>query len=59
MVMERRLYPRIPVQVSAVVTTEDGVHITVVAVDVSIDGLGIECNIKATEHNYAGREFCS
>lgn len=57
MVMERRLYPRIPVQVSAVVTTEDGVHITVVAVDVSIDGLGIECNIKQRNMITPGGSF--
>ncbi len=46
MVMERRLYQRIPVQVSAIVTTEDNVRIKVVAVDISSDGLGIECNTK-------------
>lgn len=46
MVMERRLYQRIPIQVSAIVTTEDNVRIKVVAVDVSSDGLGIECNTK-------------
>ncbi|MCX7094363.1 MAG: PilZ domain-containing protein [Methylobacter sp.] len=46
MVTERRLYQRVPVQVSAIVTTEDGVRINVVAVDVSSDGLGVECNTK-------------
>ncbi len=44
--MERRLYQRVPVQVSAIVTTEDNVRIKVVAVDISSDGLGIECNTK-------------
>lgn len=44
--MERRLYQRIPVQVSAIVTTDDGVRIKVLAVDVSSDGLGIECHTK-------------
>lgn len=33
-------------QVSAIVTTEDGVRIKVVAVDVSSDGLGIECHTR-------------
>jgi hypothetical protein len=44
--MERRRYQRIPVQVSAIVTTEEGVHIEVVAVEVSSDELGIVCNTK-------------
>jgi c-di-GMP-binding flagellar brake protein YcgR len=44
MVMERRLYPRIPIQVSAIVTTEEGERINVIAVDVSSDGLNVECN---------------
>ena len=44
--MERRRYQRIPVQVSAIVTTDDGVRIEVVAFDISSDGLGIECNNK-------------
>lgn len=44
--MERRLYQRIPLQASAIVTTADNVRIKVVAVDVSCDGLGIECNTR-------------
>jgi len=44
--MERRLHQRVPVQVSAIVTTEDGVRIKVIAVDVSSDGLGIECHTR-------------
>jgi c-di-GMP-binding flagellar brake protein YcgR len=44
--MERRRYQRIPVQISAIVTTEDGVRIEVIAFEVSDDGLGIECNTK-------------
>ena len=46
MVIEKRLYQRIPVQLSAIVSTEDGARIKVAAVEVSSDGLGIECNIK-------------
>ena len=46
MVMERRNYQRIPVKVSAIVTTEDGMRIDVVAFDISSDCLGIECNTK-------------
>ena len=45
--MERRLYQRIPVQVAAVVAVDGGAAgIKVVAVDVSSDGLGIECDIR-------------
>ncbi len=44
--MERRLYQRIPVQISVTVTTEDGQHIQVAGVEVSSDGLGIECNTR-------------
>ncbi|MDP1664449.1 MAG: PilZ domain-containing protein [Methylobacter sp.] len=55
--MERRLYQRIPVQVSAIVTTEDGVRIKVIAVDVSSDGLGVECNIKQRNMITPGGSF--
>lgn len=44
--MEKRRYQRVPVQVSAVVTTEDSVRIDAVALDISSDGLRIECNTK-------------
>lgn len=44
--MEKRRYQRVPVQVSAVVTTEDSVRIDAVALDLSSDGLRIECNTK-------------
>lgn len=46
MSMERRRYQRIPVQVSASVTTVDGERIEVVAFEISSDVLGIECNTK-------------
>ena len=44
--MERRLFQRIPVHISVAVTTEDGLHIQVAGVELSSDGLGIECNTK-------------
>ncbi|HEY8157650.1 MAG TPA: PilZ domain-containing protein [Methylobacter sp.] len=44
--MERRLYRRIPIQIPAVVTVDGGAGVKVVAVDVSSDGLGIECDIR-------------
>jgi hypothetical protein len=56
-VMERRLYQRIPVQASAIATTEDGVRIKVVAVDVSSDGLSVECNTKQRNMITPGGSF--
>lgn len=44
--MEKRLYQRIPINISAIVTTGDDAPINVVAVDISSNGLGIECNIQ-------------
>ncbi|MCX7102539.1 MAG: PilZ domain-containing protein [Methylobacter sp.] len=44
--MENRLYQRIPIQVSATVITEQGERIEVVAVDLSSEGLGIECSTR-------------
>ncbi len=55
--MERRLYQRVPVQVSAIATTEEGVRIKVVAVDVSSDGLSVECNIKQRNMITPGGNF--
>ncbi|TRX02580.1 PilZ domain-containing protein [Candidatus Methylobacter oryzae] len=57
MVAERRLYQRIPVQASAVVTNGDGVRIQVIAVDVSSDGLGVECNIRQRNMITPGGSF--
>lgn len=44
--MERRLFRRIPVQLSVAVKTEDNQHIQVNGVELSSDGLGIECNTR-------------
>lgn len=45
--MEKRLYYRAaPLRVSAVVTNDHGMRIEVLAIDVSNDGLGIQCDIK-------------
>ncbi len=57
MVMERRLYARTPIQVAAIVTTEEGVRIEVVAVDISSDGLGIECKTKQRNMITPGGSF--
>lgn len=55
--MERRLYQRIPVQVSVIVTTQDGLRIKVAAVDVSSGGLGVECNTKQRNMITPGGSF--
>lgn len=44
--MERRLYYRVPLQVSAIVTNDHGMRIEVLAIDISNDGLGIQCDIN-------------
>jgi len=45
------------VRASVVVTTEDGVRIKVVAVDMSSDGVGVECNIKQRNMITPGGSF--
>lgn len=55
--MERRLFRRIPVQVSVSVKTEDNQHIQVAGVEVSSDGLGIECNIRQRNMITPGGSF--
>ena len=44
--MEKRLYPRVATQLTAVVENGDGAHINVVAMDASSEGLCIQCNIS-------------
>ena len=44
--MEKRLYPRVATQLTAVVENGEGVHINVVAMDASSEGLCIQCNIS-------------
>lgn len=44
-------------QVFAIVTTEDGVRIKVEAVDISSDGLGVECNTKQRNMITPGGSF--
>ncbi|MEN8259242.1 MAG: PilZ domain-containing protein [Pseudomonadota bacterium] len=41
--MERRFYPRVPAQLSAIVFSPDGHAINVVAHDLSVAGLGFRC----------------
>jgi len=42
--MEKRLYPRVKGQFTAVVENGEGTHIKVVATDASSDGLSIQCS---------------
>jgi hypothetical protein len=55
--MERRLYPRIPIQVFAIVMTEEGVSIRLIAVDISSDGLNVECNTRQRNMITPGGSF--
>lgn len=42
--MEKRLYPRISTQLSAVVENSEGLHLNVTALDTSSEGFCIQCN---------------
>lgn len=42
--MEKRVYPRVIRQFSAVVENYEGVHLKVLAVDASCEGVCIQCN---------------
>jgi hypothetical protein len=42
--MERNYYPRVQQQFSAVIENEDGVHVNVIAMDASSEGVSIQCN---------------
>ena len=42
--LKKRIYPRVPTTLPAVIANEDGVSCKVVALNASIDGLCIECN---------------
>jgi len=44
--MEKRLFPRVKRQFTAVVENGEGAHIKVVATDTSSDGVCIQCNIS-------------
>ncbi len=42
--MEKRHYPRVARQFSAEIENAEGVHVNVIAVDTSSEGLSIQCN---------------
>ena len=42
--MEKRFYPRVAANLSAVIANEDGVRVNVMAMDASSEGLSVECN---------------
>lgn len=42
--MEKRIYPRVEKQFSAVVENKEGMHLKVIAVDTSSNGVCIQCN---------------
>jgi hypothetical protein len=55
--MERRFYPRIPIQVSSIVTTEEDVRIKLIAVDISTDRINVECNTRQRNMITPGGSF--
>ncbi len=42
--MEKRFYPRVAANLSAVIANEDGIRLKVMAMDASSEGLSVECN---------------
>jgi len=58
-VMEKRYYPRIVKQFSAVVENVDGVHLEVLAVDASSEGICIQCNTTERDLITPGGSFVS
>ncbi len=42
--MEKRIYPRVETNFSAVIANEEGIRLNVVARDASSEGLSVECN---------------
>ncbi len=58
-VMEKRFYPRIEKQFSAVVENVDGVYMDVIAVDASSEGICIQCNTLQRNLITPGGSFVS
>jgi len=58
-VMEKRFYPRIVKKFPAVVENLDGVHLDVVAVDASSEGICIQCNTTERDLITPGGSFVS
>lgn len=42
--MEKRFYPRVEANLSAVIANDEGVRLNVIALDASSEGIGVECN---------------
>lgn len=57
--MEKRLYPRVEKQFSVVVENEQGVHLNVIAVDASSEGVCIQCNTLERDLITPGGSFVS
>ncbi len=57
--MEKRLYPRVVKQFSAVVENQQGQQLKVVAVDTSSDGVCIQCSIIKRDLITPGGSFVS
>ncbi len=57
--MEKRFYPRIIKDIAAVVENHQGVHLDVVAVDTSSEGICIQCNTAERNLITPGGSFVS
>lgn len=57
--MEKRFYPRVEKQLSAVVENQQGQQLNVVAVDASSDGVCIQCSILKRNLITPGGSFVS
>ena len=55
--IEKRFYPRVQKQFAVVVENEQGVHLDVVAVDASSEGLCIQCNTSERNQITPGGSF--
>lgn len=58
-IMEKRIYPRVVKDISAVIENQQGVHLDVVAVDASSEGVCIQCNTVERNLITPGGSFVS
>ncbi len=59
LVMEKRIYPRVVKEISAVIENNQGIHLDVVAVDASSEGVCIQCNTAERNLITPGGSFVS
>lgn len=57
--MERKIYPRVAKQFSAVVENDDGLQLNVIAIDASSESVNIQCNMMKRNLITPGGSFIS